>query len=110
MAGRWRGTVYQKDADSFYPVELKLNAAPLQEEAAGSSDYPSLGCGGTLIAVRRQGDTAVVRETLTYGQEACLDHILLYLTANKNGTLTYAFYQSGDSVLPTPNGRAVLRK
>ncbi|MGY2894104.1 hypothetical protein [Deinococcus sp. UYEF24] len=110
VAGSWNGTVYQRDTRSTYPVKLKVNAAPMVGKSAGSSDYPSLGCGGTLVAVRREGRTAVVREVLRYGQEACLDNILLYLTPNRNGTLTYAFYQSGELSLSQPNGRGVLRK
>ena len=107
VAGTWKGTVAQSDAQAVYTVRLTLLPAPLEDGIVGSSDYPSLECGGDLVAVRRDGTTAVVREVLSYGQDECIDNVLLYLTANPDGTLAYAFYNTD---MTTPEGVATLTK
>ena len=110
VAGTWSGTVFQRDTASTYRVQLTLAPSAVVGTVIGSSAYPSLECGGQLVAVKRSGQTVVVRERLSSGQGQCLDGILLSLTPQRGGRLRYEFYQSGDVVLNVPNGVALLQR
>lgn len=67
--GSWSGSAHQSPAGSSsdYPVSMSLN------ESGGSTDYPSLGCGGTLSLVSGNELASEYIEHITYGNDKCID-------------------------------------
>lgn len=68
LAGSWSGSGHQTGGglpSSDYPVVMTI------AQAGGSIDYPSLGCGGSLVELANSGTSAKFREQITYGK--CLD-------------------------------------
>ena len=51
-------------------------------------DYPSLPCGGFLTLEKIEGDTAYLRERITYGQGTCRDGVEVQLS-KQNGQLRF---------------------
>lgn len=76
LSGQWCGVAEQKgpgDHRSQWDAVVELKGA------AGTTEYPSLGCGGTLAFERREGDVHWYREKISYGRSDCLDGGLLGL-------------------------------
>ena len=68
LAGTWSGVGHQSGGGlpaSDYPVLMTV------AEVGGTIDYPSLGCGGSLVELANSGTSAKYREQITYGK--CLD-------------------------------------
>jgi hypothetical protein len=71
LVGSWSGTVTQpRPKNETYPMKMQLNGT------TGSSDYPSLGCGGTLTYLGTQGEGFGYQEHITYGQKKCIDGVI----------------------------------
>src|SRR4030042_4521504 len=70
LYGQWSGTVEQSgpgDYQSSYPATMVLNGT------TGQMDYPSLGCGGTLTLENQRDTFSFYQESITYGQDECID-------------------------------------
>lgn len=68
--GVWRGTGHQSPAGasgSDWSIEMTIS------DGGASIAYPSLSCGGSLTQISRDATSAEYRETITYGQKACID-------------------------------------
>jgi hypothetical protein len=74
LSGQWCGTAQQTgpgDHRSQWDAVVELKGA------VGTTEYPSLGCGGTLSFERREGNVHWYREKIRYGRGDCLDGGLL---------------------------------
>jgi hypothetical protein len=70
LAGTWVGNGHQSPAGAAgadWPVAMTIN------EGGASIDYPSLGCGGSLSEISRDDTSAEYLESITYGQDICID-------------------------------------
>jgi hypothetical protein len=67
LSGTWRGLGHQtgRGETHNYPVVMRITPD------GGSTDYPSLRCGGSLTQLSAGGSMAQFREHITYGN--CLD-------------------------------------
>jgi hypothetical protein len=80
LTGVWYGSGHQSPAGATgadWAITMTIG------DSGASIDYPSLGCGGTLTEIYRDGMSAEYRESITYGQDACID----------GGTITVRFFQ-----------------
>lgn len=68
----WSGVGYQFDNGHTWTVEMFVSDVP-NGALAGTITYPSLGCGGMLTHVENQGEFYWFLETLTFGQDDCID-------------------------------------
>ncbi|TGQ42624.1 hypothetical protein [Mesorhizobium sp. M00.F.Ca.ET.216.01.1.1] len=70
LAGTWVGNGHQSPAGASgadWSIAMTIN------EGGASIDYPSLGCGGSLSEISRDDTSAEYRESITYGQDICID-------------------------------------
>ncbi len=91
LSGQWSGTVHQtgpRNASESYPATMKLNGA------SGTMDYPSLGCGGSLTFMNKNGNIYYYRENITYGANRCTNGGMVAVQPGGNG-VTWAWNLSG---------------
>ena len=91
LYGKWSGTVNQTgpgDYKTSYPAEMSL------EGGTGRTDYPSLGCGGTLTLENQRESFSFYREHITYGQKECIDGGLIAVEPNGD-SVQWAWNGSG---------------
>lgn len=101
--GKWSGDVSQpRGKTSKYPVEITIIPGELNEPV-GTSSYSTLGCGGDLYLLESTSSKIIVEERLTSGFTRCGNRVVIDLTYNNDGTLTYYFKEAG-------SGTATLRK
>jgi len=70
LAGTWVGSGHQSpagDAGADWSIAMTIR------DDGASIDYPSLGCGGSLSQTSRDGTSAEFHESITYGQDKCID-------------------------------------
>ncbi|WP_027051075.1 hypothetical protein [Mesorhizobium erdmanii] len=70
LAGTWVGRGHQSpagDAGADWSITMTIR------DDGASIDYPSLGCGGSLSQTSRDETLAEFHETITYGQDKCID-------------------------------------
>lgn len=93
FAGRWAGMVERKIPPVFaYPAQMSL-AGQTPSGRVGSSEYPSLGCGGGLFREGPAGvGNLVVVERLEHGQQSCADGGTIRVALNVNGTLDWQWH------------------
>ena len=80
LTGVWFGSGHQSPAGATgadWAITMTIG------DSGASIDYPSLGCGGTLTEIYRDGSSAEYRESITYGNDVCID----------GGTITVRFFQ-----------------
>ncbi|MBZ9797904.1 hypothetical protein [Mesorhizobium sp. ES1-4] len=80
LAGTWVGSGHQSpagDAGADWSIAMTIG------DDAASIDYPSLGCGGSLSQTSRDDTSAQFHESITYGQDKCID----------GGDITVRFYK-----------------
>jgi hypothetical protein len=80
LTGVWYGSGHQSPAGATgadWAITMTIS------DSGASIDYPSLGCGGSLTELFRDGTSAEYRESITYGQDACID----------GGTITVRFFR-----------------
>jgi hypothetical protein len=90
MAGTWAGQVHQTDPVLAVTVQITLTAGP----AAGTIDYPALGCSGTLRPVSGKAGTVTLAQHITTGRGSCEDGVVS-LTTQGPGRLTFSFRRAG---------------
>ncbi|MES2178233.1 MAG: hypothetical protein V4550_10235 [Gemmatimonadota bacterium] len=78
--GRWAGRATQ--SGQSFAVTMTL------ERTAGSINYPSAGCGGTLTLKERRDGRDIFSENLTYGAAKCMTGLLVRVLA-KGATLEW---------------------
>jgi hypothetical protein len=83
LSGSWSGTLTQNKPAETYQVRLQLSGS------SGSSDYSSLGCGGTLTLQGQQGSTFTYRESMTYGQDKCIDGCTVSVSPGTNAATVH---------------------
>ncbi|MER8429854.1 hypothetical protein [Mesorhizobium caraganae] len=70
LNGIWTGSGHQSPAGAAgadWAIAMTIG------DGAASIDYPSLGCGGSLIQISRDESSAEYRENIAYGQDKCID-------------------------------------
>ena len=70
MTGTWVGSGHQSpagDAGADWSIAMTIG------DGSASIDYPSLGCGGSLSQTARDATSAEFHESITYGQDKCID-------------------------------------
>lgn len=70
LTGTWVGSGHQSpagDAGADWSIAMTIG------DGSGSIDYPSLGCGGSLSQTSRDDSSAEFHESITYGQDKCID-------------------------------------
>ncbi|MBN9221075.1 MAG: hypothetical protein J0I79_24275 [Mesorhizobium sp.] len=70
LNGTWVGSGHQNpagDAGADWSIAMTIN------DGGASIDYPSLGCGGSLSQTSRDNMSAEFHESITYGQDKCID-------------------------------------
>ncbi|TPM38291.1 hypothetical protein [Mesorhizobium sp. B2-3-4] len=78
--GTWTGNGHQSpqgDAGADWSITMTIG------DGSASIDYPSLGCGGSLSQTSRDDMSAEFHESITYGQDKCID----------GGDITVRFYK-----------------
>jgi hypothetical protein len=82
--GQWKGQARQNNDPTIYTVVLTLS------DSGGASDYPELGCGGTLTRVGQSGAYSFYLETITRKGQSCIDGAVTLVKAN-DGTLAWGW-------------------
>lgn len=80
LTGTWVGNGHQSPAGAAgadWSIAMTIN------DSGASIDYPSLSCGGSLTQISRDDSSAEFRESITYGQDKCVD----------GGTITVRFFK-----------------
>jgi hypothetical protein len=104
LNGIWRGTGHQSPAGSAgADWTIAMTIGP----NGSSIDYPSLSCGGTLTQLSRTDTSAEFRESITYGQKACIDGGTITVRL-QNGQLAWTWF--GSSRGKQYNAIAVLNR
>ena len=70
LSGIWVGSGYQSPAGATgadWSIAMTIN------DSGASIDYPSLGCGGSLSQTSSDETSAEYHESITYGQDKCID-------------------------------------
>ncbi|WP_095086861.1 hypothetical protein [Mesorhizobium sophorae] len=70
LSGIWVGSGHQSPAGATgadWSIAMTIN------DGGASIDYPSLGCGGSLSQTSRDETSAQYHESITYGQDKCID-------------------------------------
>lgn len=70
LTGIWVGKGHQSpagDAGADWSIAMTIG------DGVASIDYPSLGCGGSLSQTSRDETSAQYHESITYGQDKCID-------------------------------------
>ncbi|PZV39890.1 hypothetical protein [Mesorhizobium kowhaii] len=70
LSGTWVGSGHQSPAGATgadWSIAMTIN------DGGASIDYPSLGCGGSLSQTSRDDTSAEYHESITYGQDKCID-------------------------------------
>jgi Family of unknown function (DUF5675) len=82
--GTWRGNATQPGgATQNWSVVMTLNKNNY------SIDFPSLGCGGTLSYIRKDGNAYIFSEGLTYGTTKCLLGVSVRFTLTGTTTMSW---------------------
>ncbi|MEO5758748.1 MAG: hypothetical protein ABIQ51_18010 [Mesorhizobium sp.] len=80
LTGTWIGKGHQSPAGAGgadWAIAMTIN------DGSASIDYPSLSCGGSLSQTSRDDTSAEYHESITYGQDKCID----------GGTVTVRFFK-----------------
>ncbi|MFB9978568.1 hypothetical protein ACFSQQ_18555 [Mesorhizobium kowhaii] len=70
LSGTWVGSGHQSPAGATgadWSIAMTIN------DGGTSIDYPSLGCGGSLSQTSRDDTSTEYHESITYGQDKCID-------------------------------------
>ena len=70
LTGTWVGSGHQSPAGT---TGADWSIAMTISDSGASIDYPSLSCGGSLAQISRDETSAEYRESITYGQDKCID-------------------------------------
>lgn len=89
LRGTWEGTGYQIDTDSTWTMRLRARGGKYLIE------YPSLSCGGRWRLVRINSKRAVFRESITSGQDACVDKGRVVIERLNGRQIAYRFSHRG---------------
>lgn len=101
LSGDWSGTAQQSgpgDQRSQWHARMVLNGS------TGQMDYPSLGCGGPLTFVNKNGNIWFYRERITYGADKCIDGGMIAVEPSGD-SIQWAWNGSGATATAVLNGR-----
>ncbi|MER9654915.1 hypothetical protein NKJ26_15560 [Mesorhizobium sp. M0152] len=70
LTGIWVGNGHQSPAGD---TGADWSIAMTIKDGGASIDYPSVGCGGSLSQTSRDDTSAKYHESITYGQDKCID-------------------------------------
>ncbi len=84
----WTGPVKQNIGSTDYTVVMKLSGD------GGETDYPELGCGGTLTRIGEVGNYSFYLEKITRKGTHCIDGAITLVKAN--GTMAWGWVGSYD--------------
>ncbi|HLL71939.1 MAG TPA: hypothetical protein VK363_10930 [Pyrinomonadaceae bacterium] len=90
LNGTWEGTGYQIDTDSTWTMRLTARRG-----GKYLIEYPSLNCGGRWRLVRINSKSAVFRESITSGQDACVDKGRVVIERLNGRQIAYRFSHRG---------------
>lgn len=94
VVGTWNGDISQPNAatQQNYPavIQIEIDA---DGQFSGSSNYPTLECGGDLEQVAAGDGSLTVRETITYDNgSGCVPIGIINLESQIDGSLRYEWY------------------
>jgi len=84
--GTWSGYIMRSDGSSL-SVEVEITDA-----GQSTISYPSLGCGGDLLVQTKKTRRAEFIETLTYGEESCIDKLNIVLQKTGEDQILFREY------------------
>jgi choice-of-anchor C domain-containing protein len=95
--GTWTGNVREIGTSSFeYPVMMMIRPGKLNM-SVGSVHYLALDCGGELLLTSASSKQISVKERLNTGLKRCVDHAVVTLSLNTNGSLNYSVRAGNES-------------
>ncbi len=95
VQGEWRGTATQRGYGE-YPVEMTIDNLE-RGEVSGTTNYPTLSCGGNLIYEGRGTNTHIFTERIENRSGGnCIDNGRVEVRGSANGRLMWEWYQSGE--------------
>lgn len=97
LKGSCSGTATQHNPDMSYSVTMQLNGN------SGTISYGSIGCGGTVTFMRKEGSTYWYKESITYGQKECVDGGVIQMLLLGN-TASWQWTGNGPTVNATLTG------
>jgi hypothetical protein len=108
--GDWQGPMRQYDWTATEDFQARYSI----DGDRGTSDYPSLNCGGNLVKIAKWGEYTVFTEIITRGryssfsQEGCLNGVVTITRvnqANRPPKLMVGWYGVQDGVETSAMGR-----
>jgi hypothetical protein len=91
FVGTWTGPVTQSGSNAGqYPVKMTVTGGELGEQV-GTVEYLTLDCSGHLELSEASPYRLSVTEVITEGRFNCSETVVLFLTYQSNGKLTYGF-------------------
>ena len=85
--GLWSGYIMRSDG-SGVSVEVEI-----EDTGLSTISYPSLGCGGDLLVQAKKTRRAEFIETLTYGEDNCVDKLRVVLQKTGEDQLLFREYE-----------------
>lgn len=102
LLGRWSGEVVEQRSSARYPVTMNLNALAVAQ-FAGSIEYPTLNCGGTLTFLRGSGGEFVFREHIRETNR-CVDGGTIVTSLTADDVLKWDWYSPSSNTLSASAG------
>lgn len=92
--GTWRGSATQPGANiTNWTVAMKLS------KESSTVDFPSLGCGGTLVYTGKNGNAFIFREALSYGISKCMAGLSVRFSLTSATTMHWEEIDAGGTAL-----------
>lgn len=102
VGGDWQGTVTQRGYGD-YPVEMTITR--LQRGGpSGTTNYPSLNCGGELTYEGREDSMHIFTERKTEGRGSCAAQGRIEVRATSSNRLDWNWYRPGAQGTPLVKG------
>ena len=101
ILGTWEGTAFQVDAQTTWTIKFAA------QKDKYTIEYPSLHCGGDWTAIKVGKKKATFRETLTFGQDKCVDGGQAIIEKISDTQISFKFVDPGS---PNVNSTAVLNR
>ncbi|GEM_PF-5286176 len=92
--GEWKGNATQPNAETTtWNVVMRLG------KESQTIAFPSLGCGGTINYVRKEGNSFIFSETLTYGRDKCMLGLSIRFMLLNNTTMNWEEIDSKGTII-----------
>lgn len=92
LNGTWEGTGYQIDTDTTWTMRLRARRG-----GKYLIEYPSLSCGGRWRLFSINSTRAVFRESITFGQNSCVNKGRVVIERLNGRQVAYRFSHRGST-------------